>query len=273
MEDLTLTHDSENEAKLVELTKKIEALQKEKLALGNENKEIKEKIKTVTLEVNELRNKEEEMKQELNRLEDDSAVLESLSSRSADLENEVSRLQHHLITSVGEIDDANREAVELKKGLEEKETVIESMEKEMDGLKKAKVEVEKKERDLERKLVFSEVKEIKERSKHIQIEEELKEKMDQLQKKIEVLEAEATKTRLELEKASAEKLEFEERATSLEFNMLELKEEVEKKMSESMKGRSRDKGFGGWLFRVPVAVLLAAAVAYQFRRKRRVEDQ
>ncbi|GMI86776.1 peroxisomal and mitochondrial division factor 1 [Hibiscus trionum] len=264
----------ENEAKLIELTKEIELLQKEKLELGNENREVKENIKRLTLEFHDLQNQEEEVKQELDQWEDDNVMLESLASRSADLENDVSRLQHDLITSMGEIDEVNKEAAGLKRGLEEKATVIESLEKEMDDLKKEKMEIEKKERDLERKLGVLQVREIQERSKNVRIEDKMKEKIDELQKKVEALEAEAAKTRVELEKTNAEKLELEERALLLESNMLELKGVVERKTREAIKGRSRDKGFKGWLFRVPVmaagsaAVIFAAAVAYLCRRKR-----
>ncbi|KAL4369450.1 hypothetical protein GQ457_05G016700 [Hibiscus cannabinus] len=264
----------EHEARLIELTKELELLQREKLELGNENREVKENIKRLTMEVHDLQSQEDEVKQELDHWEDDNAMLESLASRSADLETEVSRLQHDLITSMGEIDEVNKEAAGLKRGLEEKATVIESLEKEMDDLKKEKMEIEKKERDLERKLGVLEVREIQERSKNIRIEDKMKEKIDELQKKVETLEAEAARTRLELEKTNAEKLEFEERALLLEFNMVELKEVVERKAGDAVKGRSTGKGFKGWLFRVPVVaagsavVLFAAAVAYQFRRKR-----
>ncbi|XP_039066540.1 peroxisomal and mitochondrial division factor 1-like [Hibiscus syriacus] len=205
------------------------------------------------------------MKQELGKWEDDNAVLE----------NQVSRLRRDLINSMSATDQSNREAVGLKKELEEKATVIESMEKEMVELKKEKMEIEMKERDLERKLGVLQVREIEERSKNIRTEEKMKEKINELQRKVEALEGEAKRTSVELEKTTAEKWEFEERAKLLEFNMWELKDVVERKTSEAIKGRWRDKGFKGWLFRVPVmkagsavVLLFAASVAYLFHRKR-----
>ncbi|KAE8678470.1 putative Phy rapidly regulated 1 [Hibiscus syriacus] len=272
MEDSIITDENDNEAKLIHLTQKVEALEKEKLGLGDQNKQVKEKIKTLTLQVNQLRNKEDEAEPELDEWEDDHAVLESLASRSADLENEVSRLQHDLIISMRDIDEANKEAVDLKRGLEEKEAVIESLEKEMDELKKEKMEIERKERDLERKFGILQVREIGERSRNVRTEEEMKEKTDGLQKKVEALEAEAARTRLELEKTNAETLGFEETALMLEFNISELKKMVErKKVSEGINERSTVKGFKACLFRITAgsaAVLFAAAVAYLFRRKR-----
>ncbi|XP_039058807.1 peroxisomal and mitochondrial division factor 2-like [Hibiscus syriacus] len=269
-EDPIITDENEDEATLINLTQKVEALEKEKLELGNQNKQVKEKIKNLTLQVDQLRNKEDEAEPEPDEWEDDNAVLESLASRSADLENEVFRLQHDLITSMREIDEANKEAVDLKRGLEEKEAVIESLEKEMDDLKKEKMEIERKERDMERRLGILQVREIGERSRNVRTEEEMKEKIDGLQKKVEALEAEAARTGLELEKTNAETLEFEERALMLEFNISELKKVVERKKSEGNKETSTVKAFKACLFRITAgsaAVLFAAAVAYLFRRK------
>ncbi|XP_039053556.1 uncharacterized protein LOC120195680 [Hibiscus syriacus] len=115
-EDSIITdEEEEDEATLIHLTQKVKTLEKEKLELGNQNKQVKEMIKTLTLQVNQLRNKEDEAGPELDEWKDDHAVLESLASRSADLENKVSRLQHDLITSMREIYEANKEAVDLKR--------------------------------------------------------------------------------------------------------------------------------------------------------------
>ncbi|KAK5835082.1 peroxisomal and mitochondrial division factor 1 isoform X2 [Gossypium arboreum] len=255
----------ENEAKLKELSKKLEALQKEKLELRNENKEVKETIEKLTLEIDEFRHREVERKTETDQWEDE-LVLESLASRSAELENEVSRLQHDLITSMSEIDEANKDAVELKRGLEEKAWVIEGMEKEISELKKEKLEIEKRERDLERKLGVLEVRETEERSKKVRLEEEMKEKVDELKKKANALQAEVARTKAELDKTNAEIVEFEERAKLLESNMLQVKERVEGKTSGAIKGRSKVKG---WLLGVPaVAILFAAAVVFLCSRQR-----
>ncbi|XP_016752669.2 peroxisomal and mitochondrial division factor 1 [Gossypium hirsutum] len=255
----------ENEAKLKELSKKLEALQKEKLELRNENKEVKETIEKLTLEIDEFRHREVERKTETDQWEDE-MVLESLASRSAELENEVSRLQHDLITSMSEIDEANKDAVELKRGLEEKAWVIEGMEKEISELKKEKLEIEKRERDLERKLGVLEVRETEERSKKVRLEEEMKEKVDELKKNANALQAEVARTKAELDKTNAEIVEFEERAKLLESNMLQVKERVEGKTSGAIKGRSKVKG---WLLEVPaVAILFAAAVVFLCSRQR-----
>ncbi|XWS41064.1 hypothetical protein CRYUN_Cryun17cG0048400 [Craigia yunnanensis] len=268
-----------DKAKITELASKIEALESEKLELGKENKEVKEKINKLTLEMDQLQNKEEEMRLEMDQWEEDKMVLESITLRAADLETEVSRLQHDLITSMSEVDEANKEMVELKKGLEEKGLVIEKMEKEISELKKENVENETKERELERKLGVLEVREAEERNNKVRVEEEMREKIDEFKKKVEELEAEVAKTKAELEIRKEEKRESEEKAMVLELKMLELKELVEERTSEAIKGKGRaiveSVGCEKKGLNVPVvaagtagAIIVAAAMVYLCCRKR-----
>ncbi|XVE83607.1 hypothetical protein DITRI_Ditri16bG0100700 [Diplodiscus trichospermus] len=267
-----------DEAKITELSSKIEALESENLKLSNENKEEKEKIKKLTLQLDQLRNKEEEMRLQMDQWEEDNRVLESIAARSAELETEVSRLQHDLITSMSEVEEVNKDVVEFKRGLEEKALVIERLDKEIDELKKEKVESEKKVRDLERKIGVLEVREMEERSKKVRIEEEMREKIDEFKNKVEELEAELAGTRAELERSKEEKREYEEKAMVLELNMLELKGAVEERTSEAINGKVREnlesvgceeKGLNAPVVAAGTAgaVAVAAAVVYLCCRK------
>lgn len=269
-----------DKAKLTEQDSKIKALESEKLDLSNENKELKEKMKKATLEIDQLRNKEEEMRQEMDHWDEDKKVLESVAARSADLETEVARLQHDLITSMSDADEANKQSMELKRELEEKGLEIRRLGKEITELKKEKVESEKRERELERKLGVLEVRESEERSKNVRMEEELRQQLDVFKNKVKDLEAEVARTRVELETTKEEQRESEERAMGFKLKLLELKEEVEKKAADGINGKSREivetaeskeKGLN-----VPplvaagsaAAVLVAAAAVYLCCRKR-----
>ncbi|KAK9010674.1 hypothetical protein V6N11_043549 [Hibiscus sabdariffa] len=235
-----------DETKLTQLDTKIKRLESEKLDLSNENNDLKERIKKVTLEVDRLRDKEAEMRQEMDQWNEDKRVLESVAARSADLETEVARLQHDLITSMTEVDDANKELIQLKRELEEKGPMIERLDSEITELKKQKIEGEKRERELEKKLGVLEVRETEERNKSVGVEEELREKIKELKDKVMELEAELASTRAEMETAKEEKRESEEKAAGLQMKLLELKEEVEKKTAEGINGKSREiEGTGG----------------------------
>ncbi|PPS00975.1 hypothetical protein GOBAR_AA19687 [Gossypium barbadense] len=199
-----------DEAKFTEQDSKIKALESEKLDLSNENKELKEKVKKATLEIDQLRNKEEEMRQEMDNWDEDKKVLKSVSTRSADLETEVARLQHDLITSMSDADEANKQSMELKRELEEKG-----------------------------KLGVLEVRESEERSKNVRMEEELRQQLDVFENKVKDLEAEVARTRVELETTKEEQRESEERAMGFKLKLLELKE-VEKKAAEGINGKSRE---------------------------------
>ncbi|KAE8706763.1 putative Phy rapidly regulated 1 [Hibiscus syriacus] len=229
-----------DETKLTLLNTKIKRLESQKLDLSNENNDLKERIEKITLEFDRLRNQEAEMRKEMDQWEEDKRVLESVTARSASLETEVARLQHDLITSLSEVDEANKELIRLKGDLEEKGALIERLDREITELKREKVEGEQRERELERKLGVLEVGETEERSKRVRTEEEMRDKVNELMNKVMELEAELGRTRVELETTKEEKRESEEKATRLQMKLLELKEKVEKKTSEGINGKSRE---------------------------------
>lgn len=229
-----LDQRGDNDARVLDLSKKIESLELEKLQLVDENAETKERIKKLTAEIEELKNddagkKEKlgEMEKEIERSDEGKKALEAIAARAVELETDVSRLQHDLISAMSEVEEGNKEVIELKR--------------EVETLKNEKVESEKRVRELERKVGVLEVKEIEEKSKKVRIEEEMREKIDEkereiggFRKKVEDLESLIANKGVEFEKWMREKLglealvrESEEKAKSMESKFFGLQKEVE----------------------------------------------
>ena len=227
--------------------RKVEGLEREKLELQRENKETKEKIQELTAEIEKLKSSEKETKErlremelEIERTEEGKDVLESVANRAMELETEVARLQHDLISAMAEGEDANKEVAELKRVLGEKGEKIDSLEKELESLKKAKADSEKRVRELERKIGVLEVKETEEKSKKIRVEEEMRERLDEkeselslFKKKVEDLESVIVKNNAELGKRASEKLnveaalrESEDKCRGMEMKMGKLQKDV-----------------------------------------------
>ncbi|KAG2396927.1 uncharacterized protein HKW66_Vig0232030 [Vigna angularis] len=82
------------------------------------------------------------------------------------------------------LEEARADASELRKDLGEKESLVESLKKELTALKKVKAEGEVMVRDLERKIGVLETKENEERNKRIRFEEEMRDKVDEKEKEI-----------------------------------------------------------------------------------------
>ncbi|PON69449.1 Peroxisomal and mitochondrial division factor [Parasponia andersonii] len=225
-----------------ELSGKVETLEQEKLKLVAENEETKERIKKLTVEMEKLKSAEAELKErlretekEIESFEEDKKALGAIAGRAAELETEVSRLQHDLITAMAEVDAASAEAA--AKGAR-----IESLESEVESLRAAKAEGEKRVRELERKIGVLEVKEIEERSKRIRAEEETREQIGEqerqivaLKKIVEELEAQISENGVEAEKWVKEKVsvelalrQSEEKAKKMESKVHLLQKEVEK---------------------------------------------
>ncbi|XP_038900368.1 peroxisomal and mitochondrial division factor 2 [Benincasa hispida] len=247
-EDFYDVDQRENEAKVAELNQRIEVLEGEKKKLVDENGEIKDKIKRLSAEIEGLKREEgtlkerlKEMEKQVERSEEGNKVLESVAARALELETEVSRLQHDLISAMNGADEANTEVAELRKFLGEKGVKVAALEEELEALKKAKAESEKKVRELERKVGVLEVKEIEEKSKKVRVEEEMRDKIEEKEREItsfkkiiENLELVVTKNGLELDKWIKEKLKVEEllkaseeKTKMVESNMVQLQKEVE----------------------------------------------
>ncbi|KAJ0110406.1 hypothetical protein Patl1_01468 [Pistacia atlantica] len=225
-------YDLGQDNKIAELTRKTEALEKE-------NREMKERIKKLTIEIEGS--------------EEDKRVFESIAARAVELETEVSRLQHDLITAMSEGDEANAEVAELKKSLGEKGVKLEGLEKEIDGLKSEKADSEKKVRELERKVGTLEVRELEEKSKRVRVEEEMREKIDDkereisgFKKKVNDLESELDKWTVEKKSVEESLKESESKSKEMEAKISELEKEIDeaKTVISGLKEETLD-GFNG----------------------------
>ncbi|KAL6292819.1 hypothetical protein ACE6H2_000961 [Prunus campanulata] len=89
------------------------------------------------------------------------------------------RLQQDLISAMVEGEEVNNEVAKLKRVLGKKGAKIDSLEKELESMKKAKSESKKWVRELERKIGVLEMKEIEERSKRTRIKEEMRKRKEE----------------------------------------------------------------------------------------------
>ncbi|KAL7217582.1 hypothetical protein ACSBR2_010939 [Camellia fascicularis] len=121
----------ESESKASGLMQRIEALEVEKRELVRENEEERGRVKNLKKEIEGLEGVVAELKR-------DNKGLESVAARASQLEIEVSRMQHDLISSMSEGEEANKEVSELKRnGLE-----MEKMKKEREEIEIVKNELE-----------------------------------------------------------------------------------------------------------------------------------
>ncbi|XP_044504119.1 peroxisomal and mitochondrial division factor 1-like [Mangifera indica] len=225
-------YDLDQENQIAELTRKTEVLEEE-------NREMKENIKNLTIEIEGS--------------EEDKKVFESIAARAFELETEVSRLQHDLITAMSAGDEAIAEVAELKTNLREKVVKLEGLEKEIDGLKSEKADSEKKVRELERKIGTLEVRELEEKSKRVRVEEELREKIDEkeseisgFKKKVKDLESELDKWKVEKKSVEGSLKESVSKSKEMEVKISELEKEIEKAKAviSGLKEKTLD-GFNG----------------------------
>ncbi|KAE8694363.1 putative Phy rapidly regulated 1 [Hibiscus syriacus] len=263
------------EGKISELLNKLEALKSEKLKLTHENKRMKEKMNKLNQEVDHLHSREEEMRQDIDDWDEDTSFLESIATRSADLEIEVTRLQHDLITSMREVGEAKQEVTELKNGLEEKTLVIERLRSEISELIKDKVKAEKRGRELETKIGLLEVRVKEERGKKTRVQDEMEERMTELKKKIQDLEDEVAQTNHKLKRSKQVKRQCQEKVMGLEKKMLEFQDTLDQNTIEAaLSGKVKDIGCKDKGLNVPImaagmvaAVVVVAAVVDRCLRK------
>uniref|UniRef100_A0A2P2JNG7 Uncharacterized protein MANES_02G084200 n=1 Tax=Rhizophora mucronata TaxID=61149 RepID=A0A2P2JNG7_RHIMU len=278
----------ENETKLKH---KIEALEQDKALLSHDNRQFKDQVARLTAEIDSLKSDEADLKvrlqvmeQHKEQSEESKRALEAIAARAADLETDVSRLQHDLISAMTEGEEANAEVSQLKKALAEKESKLEETQKE-------RVETDRKLRDLERKVGVLEVREMEEKSKKVRIEEEMREKVAEKEREIvgyKTRNEELEKQVVKREVLEAKLRESEEKAREMEAKMLELQQQVEEagdliggmkgKTVQSLNGievESTEKGLNGLNAQWPVlavgstcAIAVTAAVVYVCYAKR-----
>ncbi|CAM8990160.1 unnamed protein product [Rhodiola kirilowii] len=226
--------------KVSDLVKKVEVLEREKVELVKENEEVKEKVRKWEKEVLELRSEKEKMEELVKKAGEDGKVVDAIAGRAADLETEVSRLQHDLVSAMSEGDEANAELREMKKELEEKKLSVGKLEREkklmkegflaeIEEVKKAKAVVEAKVGELEGKI------------KGIEEEPEAKlvlkeSEISVLKNKVAEWEASVSSSASELHKEKAERKALEEALKTSEAKVSELEAkltQLQKKVKEA----------------------------------------
>ncbi|KAK7372846.1 hypothetical protein VNO80_06234 [Phaseolus coccineus] len=200
-----------------ESTTKIAVLQRERDELLNENAARKEEIKELTAELDGLRKdhavnnqKIEEMQREMVQSREGAKAAEVIAAGAANLEKDLARLQHDIISEMSAAEEARADAAELRKALGEKESRVES---------------------LERKIGVLETKEIEERNKRIRFEEEMRDKIDEKEKEIKAFKQKFE----ELEKIAGEKKSELEKFEELEKIAAQKNSELEESVKQKLK--------------------------------------
>ncbi|KAG9447564.1 hypothetical protein H6P81_013692 [Aristolochia fimbriata] len=237
----------------VEMNDEVSNLKHKNEVLAKENSAQSEKIMRMTLEIegfnknkSEMEQRLELMEKEIEQSEKDKRILESVAARAADLETEVVRLQHDLVSSMSESEENAAEVSELKFLCEGLRRSHQEKDSKIGDLEKTKAEMEIRIRTLEENLsvVDAQKKNIQEeatakeekiRLLSLKIDEmsidlkklqektgkhyDLKLKVDQLLKELNDLKAKNSK--IENQKA-----DFEKKALELEQEKLESKDRV-----------------------------------------------
>ncbi|KAJ4982359.1 hypothetical protein NE237_033196 [Protea cynaroides] len=231
--------DFGKDAKVLELNRKIEVLEQENSGLIREKEESYERIKELMEEIEgfktdgtELKDRLEQRQMEIEQSSEEKKALQVVSAHAFELETQVSRLQHDLVSSMTESEEAAAEVRRLNNALEElkqsnlnkeakveelekeKASLLERIEREVGEMKKFKFETEKlqKEKDeieklkssLEEALKRSQEKVMETKTVADRLLNELEES-EKLVKEFKELNLNCTATARELDAADAEK--------------------------------------------------------------------
>lgn len=205
-----------NDSKVAALMQKIAALEQEKSELVHENEIVKERVSKLKGEI-------EESDAENGKLKSESKVLDSIAGRAAQLETEVSRLQHDLLSSINENQEISAELSVTKQEIEElrksevsksasleamqreRNLLLEKISKDSEGVKESNSRVS----DLEKKIQALEMRDSGYKSEKIKAEEEMKEKIEERDVKIRDLQSLVDDLEAVLERSNKEREELE----------------------------------------------------------------
>lgn len=113
--DIAGDDTSSYESKVAELSEMIEALEREKQQVVYENKTANDRAEKMKESMKHLSSENEELKVQVEKLGSENKALHSVAARAGELEGEVSRLQHDLISAMSDLEEANRDVSEWKK--------------------------------------------------------------------------------------------------------------------------------------------------------------
>ncbi|CAI9787670.1 unnamed protein product [Fraxinus pennsylvanica] len=199
----------ETSSKLSVLSQKIDGLERESEKIISENKKYKEKIEELTASVKDSDAENVELKKQVESAESENRTLGAVASRAAELEAEVARLQHDLVTAMSDLQESNVELSEVKRDLEElkgkekeKDVKLAAIEKERDFLVVKISELEENKSDFRNEMAGKEkeIQGLKERVEELEavvgknvglekLKNELEKKVVQVEGKIGVLES------------------------------------------------------------------------------------
>ncbi|KAI5662049.1 hypothetical protein M9H77_21372 [Catharanthus roseus] len=249
---------ADSEPKVSQLSQKITALEQEKQELVHENEIIKDRIEKLKESVNKSNAENEDLKNEIEKLGSENKAMQSVVGRAAELEAEVSRLQHDLISAMSDLEETNKEASEWKNKVENLENGKTESSVKLDAIKN------------ERDLLIAKLESVEVRE--LEKEEEIK----GLQRKIEQLKFET------MEKVEALELKVEEKE-----RMISMLEEKQKEIDGEVNGKTdiveEDRGsavveetgkgnfIGGFEWPVVAVSLVSAVAVAGVITKKRVE--
>ncbi|KAK4420942.1 hypothetical protein Salat_2044700 [Sesamum alatum] len=137
---------NEASSKISELKERIIDLEKENGAIIREKKGYKQQIEELKSSIKDLSAENVDLKKQVNKVQSENKVSQDVVARAAELETEVSRLQHDLAAAMSDLKESSVELSDLKRGLQglkvrekEKEVKLEAVEMEK-ALLVAKVE-------------------------------------------------------------------------------------------------------------------------------------
>lgn len=161
---------SEYELKIAELSDGMSSLEKEKNQVVLENKTLNDRIRKTKESFESLSAENEGLKGEVEKLGAENRGLQAVAARAAELEGEMSRMQHDLITALSDLQEANGEIAGLESKLEsleggemEKSTMLEAAVSERDLLlsKVANLEAKVGEEESEIRVLEGRIEELK----------------------------------------------------------------------------------------------------------------
>lgn len=213
--------DYEADSKASALSQKLTALEQEKRELVHENEVVKERVEKLKKTIEELDNEKAELRKKVEKSESENRALGSVAARASELEGEVVRLQHDLITASNGLAESNSEVSQLKAALdglksseEEKRVKLEAVEGERNLLiaKLSKLESNGNDHRAEMEAKEQEVRAFKKKIQDLEnaavLEKGLDKEREELQKRLNELEKmkkEMSDRVVELEKKLEEK--------------------------------------------------------------------
>lgn len=109
---------SEYELKIAELSDGMSSVEKEKSQVVLENKTLNDRIRKMKESIESLSAENEGLNGEVEKLGAENRGLQAVAARAAELEGEMSRMQHDLITALSDLQETNGEIAGLKSKLE-----------------------------------------------------------------------------------------------------------------------------------------------------------